>query len=193
MTAETRLATLGDTEALARVAAETFPLACPTGLAAKDMDDFIAENLSEARFEGYLTDPFRTILVATEGATVVGYSMLRSGEPEDVDARAAVRLRPTTELEKFFLAATSHGDGTAGLLMAASLEVAMGWDSRSVWLGVGRENVRANRFYEKQGFVMVGTKAFRVGERVFEHDIVRERPLPADGHGLGERRSLPSS
>ena len=179
MTAETRLATSGDAEALARVAAETFPLACPAGLAAKDIDDFIAANLSEARFQGYLADPSRTVLVATEGAMTVGYSMLRSGEPEDVGVRSAVRLRPTSELEKFFLVGASHGDGTAGLLMAASFDIAVGWGSRSIWLGVGRENARANRFYEKQGFALVGTKAFRVGERVFANDFVRERPLTA--------------
>ena len=177
MPAEIRFAIARDAESLARVAAETFPLACPTGLAAKDIDDFIAANLSEARFEGYVADPARTILVASEGTMTVGYSMLRAGEPEGAGVRSAVRLRLTAELEKFFLVSASHGDGTARLLMAASLVVAVGWGSRSVWLGVGRENARANRFYEKQGFVVVGTKAFRVGERVFANDFVRERPL----------------
>jgi hypothetical protein len=36
--------------------------------------------------------------------------------------------------------------------------------------------VRANRFYEKQGFVRVGTKKFLVGQR-YEDDFVRALEL----------------
>ena len=50
--------------------------------------------------------------------------------------------------------------------------------ARSVWLGVNQRNERANRFYEKQGFAIVGTKRFLVGSRWFE-DFVRELVLPA--------------
>jgi ribosomal protein S18 acetylase RimI-like enzyme len=188
--AEVRAAIARDARILAEVAAQTFPLACPSGTTAENIDSFIAANLSEARFEEYLRDPARTILVAVEGATTTGYSMLNFGEPEDVGVRIAVRLRPTVELGKFFIISASQGKGTAGRLMAASLEVAANRGNRSIWLGVGRQNARANRFYEKQGFVVVGTKAFRVGNRVFEHDIVRERPLSADAPRKASSRGL---
>jgi ribosomal protein S18 acetylase RimI-like enzyme len=46
----------------------------------------------------------------------------------------------------------------------------------SVWLGVNKQNVRANRFYEKQGFVLRGTRFFQVGDST-EADYVRELPL----------------
>lgn len=179
MIAEIRFATARDAKTLAFVAAQTFPLACPSDTTAEDIANFIEANLSEARFEEYLGDPARTILLAVEDTTTTGYSMLNAGDPEDAGVGAAVRLRPTSELGKFFLASASHGNGTAGRLMAASLDVAVSKGSRSVWLGVGRGNARANRFYQKQGFVVVGTKEFRVGDRVFAHDLVRERPLTA--------------
>ncbi|MEP6478552.1 MAG: GNAT family N-acetyltransferase, partial [Rhodoglobus sp.] len=41
-----------------------------------------------------------------------------------------------------------------------------------VWLGVNQFNARANRFYEKSGFAIVGTKKFLVGEK-YEDDFVR--------------------
>ena len=37
------------------------------------------------------------------------------------------------------------------------------------------ENARANRFYEKSGFAIVGTKTFQLGANL-ESDFVRERP-----------------
>jgi len=43
-----------------------------------------------------------------------------------------------------------------------------------VWLGVNQQNGRANRFYEKHGFAIVGTKGFELGGRR-EDDFVRER------------------
>ena len=68
----------------------------------RDIDSFIAANLSRSRFEEYLRDPARTILLAVESDVVTGYSMLNFGEPEDA-VRTAVRLHPTVELGKFFV------------------------------------------------------------------------------------------
>ena len=54
--------------------------------------------------------------------------------------------------------------------------------ARSVWLGVNNENARANRFYEKHGFAIVGDKHFRLGDRM-EDDYVRELVLGAEVTG----------
>jgi len=172
---EIRLAGARDAAPLARVAAATFPLACPSDTTADDIRSFIEANLTAARFAEYLADPGRAILLAAEGQEILGYSMLVSGDPGEVGA--ALTLRPTIELGKFFLVGTSHGNGTAGRLMAATFEEAAARGNRGIWLGVGRQNARANAFYEKQGFVVVGTKEFRVGGQVFERDLVRERAL----------------
>ena len=179
MPIEIRGARAQDAALLARLAAETFPLACPPGTTQDDIASFIAANLSVGRFAEYLADPERMILLAVESDIVTGYSMLIFGEPADGDVRAAITRRPTVELGKFFVVRASHGTGTAAALMAASLATALDHGNRSVWLGVGRQNARANRFYEKQGFAAVGTKSFRVGDQVFNQDIVRERRLSA--------------
>jgi ribosomal protein S18 acetylase RimI-like enzyme len=60
--------------------------------------------------------------------------------------------------------------------MDASLAAAREAGAAGMWLGVNNENVRANRFYEKSGFEIVGMKKFRLGD-VDEEDFVRERAL----------------
>jgi ribosomal protein S18 acetylase RimI-like enzyme len=60
--------------------------------------------------------------------------------------------------------------------MAATLDEAARTGAKSCWLGVNQRNVRAGRFYTKQGFEVVGEKRFRVGEEL-HHDHVRVRPL----------------
>ena len=52
-----RPAVAGDVPGLSALAGRTFPLACPPGLPASAVEEFIAENLGEESFHGYLTDP----------------------------------------------------------------------------------------------------------------------------------------
>jgi diamine N-acetyltransferase len=172
-----RSASSTDAASLAELAAETFPLACPPHTTAEAIAAFIAEHFTVARFVEYLGDADRTLLVAMEpGGRFVGYSMLIAGEPRDADAAAAVELRPTIELSKFYTRAAAHGTGVGAPLMAATLDTASASGARSTWLGVNEENARAIRFYEKHGFQKVGRKHFTVGGRV-EDDWVLERPL----------------
>ena len=173
-----RVAGAADAAALAELAAETFPLACPPSTTAEAIAAFIAANFTVDRMAGYLGDAHRTLLVAEEpGGRFVGYSMLIGGEPGDADAAAAVSARPAVELSKFYTRALTHGTGVvAGPLMAATLEAAATTGAASAWLGVNEENARAIRFYEKHGFAKVGRKRFRLGDRE-EDDWVLERPL----------------
>ncbi|CAN5378703.1 GNAT family N-acetyltransferase [soil metagenome] len=167
-----RQATAGDAPALAAVAAETFPLACPPHTKPEAIAAFIAANLSETSFDGYLADPDRSLFIAEVGDEPAGYTMVVFGEPSDPDVATAVTARPTAELSKVYVREAFHGGGLAAQLVAASVESARDRGAVSVWLGVNQENVRANRFYEKRGFALAGTKRFLVGDR-YEDDFVR--------------------
>ncbi len=180
-----RRAGAADAAALAELAGDTFPLACPPSTTAEAIASFIAANFTVERMGEYLADPGRTLLLAEEPAGddgdlghLVGYSMLIAGEPADADAAAAVAARPAIELSKFYTRALAHGSGVvAGPLMAATLEAATATGAVAAWLGVNEENARAIRFYEKHGFAKAGRKRFRVGDRL-EHDWVLARVLP---------------
>ncbi len=165
-----RLATSADAAQLAELAAATFPLACPASAKPADIQSFIDTTLSEARFDEYLADPDKAVLVADDFS---GYTLLVFQEPKDEDVLAAIAHRPTAELSKCYSRAETHGSGLASQLMQASLDLARSRGAVSVWLGVNEENAKANRFYEKHGLAKVGTKRFKLGER-WEHDFVRE-------------------
>jgi ribosomal protein S18 acetylase RimI-like enzyme len=171
-----RLATSADAAELARVAAITFPLACPPSTTEQAKADFIATVLSPTAFEGYLASPDHILLLAAVDGESAGYTMLITGEPHDPDVAAALRVRPTIELSKVYVMPEHHGGVVARALMDASLAAAREAGAAGMWLGVNNENVRANRFYEKSGFEIVGMKKFRLGD-VDEEDFVRERAL----------------
>ncbi|GMA94443.1 hypothetical protein GCM10025881_12670 [Pseudolysinimonas kribbensis] len=119
-----RTAYAADAADLAAVAAATFPLACPPHTTEEAKADFIARNLSEASFRGYLDDAARDLFVAELDGRAVGYTMLIDGEPTDPDVAAAITTRPTIELSKVYVLADAHGSGVASALMAASLDAA---------------------------------------------------------------------
>jgi ribosomal protein S18 acetylase RimI-like enzyme len=171
-----RAARPADAAALAVVAAATFPLACPPHTTDEAKADFIARNLTETSFAGYLSDARRALFLAEMDDEAVGYTMLVFGEPHDADVAAAIRLRPTVELSKVYVLPGHHGAGVSSALLDASLAEARTRGAVGIWLGVNEENERANRFYEKSGFARVGSKKFLVGER-WEDDYVRERAL----------------
>jgi ribosomal protein S18 acetylase RimI-like enzyme len=176
MTVTIRRAAARDAEALAAVAAATFPLACPPHTTDEAKAEFIATVLSEERFTDYVADGQRAVLIAEEHGAAVGYTMVNFGDPSDADVRAAVRIRPTAELSKCYVLPGHHGAGIATGLMSASIDAAAARGAQSMWLGVNEENARAQRFYAKHGFERVGAKHFQVGDRL-EDDWVMERAL----------------
>lgn len=171
-----RRAEARDAAALAAVAAITFPLACPPSTTEEAKASFIANSLSAHRFASYLAAPDHILLLAEVDGAAAGYTMLIATEPADSDVAAVIVARPTVEVSKVYVMPEQHGTGLAAALIDASAAEARAAGALSLWLGVNNENVRANRFYEKCGFAIVGHKKFRLGD-VDEDDFVRELVL----------------
>jgi len=176
-----RRAAPADAAGLHELAARTFGLATPPGTRRTDIEAFVAEHLARDRFERYLADPSRIVLVAEDAGAVVGYGMLVGGPIKDPDVAAAVAAvtdgtATAIELSKFYVAAENHGSGVAATLLTATLAAAAATGARLCWLGVNQRNERAAKFYAKHGFEIIGTKRFLVGE-VWYDDHVRARPV----------------
>ncbi|WP_213815619.1 GNAT family N-acetyltransferase [Glaciihabitans sp. dw_435] len=176
MTLEIRFAGADDAALLHRLAAATFALACPPGTSPAAIDEFIGTTLSESAFAGYLADPARDLLIGEVDGVPSGYTLVVHQESADPDVQAALTVHPSSELSKCYVLADAHGGGIARELIEASVEASASRGAAGVWLGVNQENARANRFYEKNGFTVVGEKKFLLGGRL-EEDFVRERVL----------------
>ena len=169
-------ATPRDAAAVAELAATTLPLACPPGDPQEDINTFIASELTTDRFASHLTQPTRTVLIATEDDRLLGYVLVVHEPPTDPEVRAALHAAPTAELSKCYVRAEWHGRGIAPQLLTAAAEDAAARGARTLWLGVSSVNGRAQRFYEKNGFRPVGHKDFQVGGQQYR-DVVLERSL----------------
>lgn len=180
MKLDIRPARPADAAALAKFAADTFPLACPPDAPAAAIDAFVSEHLGQGSFTRYLADPQRQLFVAQEIATegegaLMAYSMMVDAPPSDNDVAAVVTEPDAVELSKCYAHPDVHGHGVSAQLMQASLAWIDKNGARSSWLGVNTANKRAQKFYGKHGFTVVGTRSFHLGKRV-EHDYVMVRP-----------------
>ena len=164
-----------DPTELADVAAVTFPLACPSA-AANDVEAYLAANLSPEHFRAYLADPDRLVLTASESGRIIGYAMLIRGLGNDPDIARRIEPRPAVELSKMYVLPDWHRSGAAGALMQTGIAWAADQGTKAVWLGVNKNNQRAQRFYRKHDFEVVGTRSFRLGMRL-EQDFVMVRAV----------------
>ena len=171
----------GAAQAIATVAAATFPLACPPHSRPDDIAGFIRDNLGADAFARYIESAESEVLAArTPDGDYVGYALVHHRAPTDADVAAVVTAAPASEISKMYVLPDHHAKGRASspaaALMSAALQNAKSRGSAIAWLGVNQENVRAQRFYAKMGFTRAGVKTFNLNGSI-EHDFVLTQAL----------------
>ena len=145
-----RPATPDDAAALAELGARTFRDAFAAQNRAEDMDAYVAQTYGEAQQRRELVDPKNVALVVERNGVLVGFAQLR-------------REQEKVEIARFYVERAHHGEGIAQELMERVIDTARGLGAETLWLGVWEHNPRAIRFYEKCGFVDIGSHPFLVG------------------------------
>jgi ribosomal protein S18 acetylase RimI-like enzyme len=168
-----RGAQVNDAARLALVGQATF---LETFAGILDGDDVVAHCAREhglAHYEAALAKPDTQLWLAeaAPGQAPVGYAMtcppaLPVGDvgPDDV------------ELKRIYLLHRFHGTGVGKRLMDSALDGARRARKRRALLGVYAHNRRAIAFYERHGFVAIGTRRFSVGANHYD-DLVLALPL----------------
>jgi ribosomal protein S18 acetylase RimI-like enzyme len=164
-----RRASVDDAAEVAWLAALTFPLACPPEASRSEMATHIAQKLTPARFREWAASDEHTLLVYDDGARLLGYALLILGTPEGAAEAEAVRRAsgceaPYVELSKIYVQPDAQGRGVAGDLMrAASAAAAELGPTLPFWLATNAVNLRAQAFYRKSGFEVIGKRTYVVG------------------------------
>ena len=164
-----------DAPALAELAARTFHETFAADNRPEDMALHSASAYGTSQQQQELVDPdIATLLVEVDGQ-LAGYAQLRSGLPPD-----CVTGEEPIELWRFYIAQPWHGRGVAQALMQSVESEAYRRGGRTLWLGVWERNERAKAFYQKNGFMDVGSHVFMVGT-----DAQTDRILIRALRGLG--------
>ncbi len=169
-----RAATLKDAEALSRIGADTFPLACATGTPREDIDAYIESELTARRFEEHIACSTKSLHVAEVNLEIVGYLMLcREEAPADLISQRPLELRRLYVLPNF------HGSDVASDLVAFAAREASVDCHDTLWLGVSASNKRGFSFYQRNDFLVAGKCHFPLGAIIYE-GFLMSRTLSPD-------------
>jgi ribosomal protein S18 acetylase RimI-like enzyme len=160
-----------DAAALAEFAARTFADAFGAHNTPENMALYLAKTYGASQQAGEIANPAMTTILAECEGQLAGYAQLRQGPvPESVTGNSPI------ELLRFYVDRPWHGRGVARALLEAVDDEAMRLGAAVLWLAVWERNERAKAFYQKCGFVDVGSKAFVLGNDR-QCDRVMARPI----------------
>lgn len=166
-----RRATENDAELLAELGATTFYQSFAAQNTPENMAAYLAATFGPEQQQAELADPRNTFLIFKSDGVAVGYAHLRAGEtPECVSDTEAI------ELVRLYVSSTLQGSGVGGRLMDACLTEARRAGYQTIWLGVWQQNTRAQAFYHRWNFSIVGEHVFQLGEDR-QMDWLMERSL----------------
>lgn len=166
MTPALRPATLADADLLVDIGRRTFIDTFGHLYAPEDLAAFLQAH-TRAGWQAELADPDYVVLIAEADGQAAGYAKLAPPK-----LPIAVR-QPAIELRQFYVLSGWQGSGLAARMMEWVIATARDRQARDIHLSVFVDNHRARRFYERYGFVRVGSYDFMVGNHRDEDDIMR--------------------
>jgi ribosomal protein S18 acetylase RimI-like enzyme len=163
-----RRATPADTEALARVGAETFTETFGHMYPPEDLAAFLPYAYGIERTRADLQDPAKAMWAVEAGGEIVGYALAGPCDLPHDDVTAACG-----ELKRLYVLKAHQGGGVGSRLLAQVLAWLEKDGPRPLWIGVWSENFGAQRLYGRMGFEKVGEYDFLVGETRDREFILR--------------------
>lgn len=168
-----RHATLGDAKLLTDLSYTTFwdafahhPKNAPDDLAHYMRQAFNIEQISTE-----LADERSIFLIGEIDAKAAGYAKIVIDNIEP-----GITAERPVELSRLYSHQEYIGKGVGQNLMDACFERARAEDRDVMWLGVWEYNPRAQRFYEKNGFRVVGRHTFLLGSDA-QTDLLMQKDL----------------
>ena len=168
-----RPATAADVERLCALATHTFRETYRGISDPDEIEDYVRTAFAPDAVGAWLRERVSSTLLAFLGARPVGYALVRRGA-----APACVEGPEPAELARLYLDASAHGRGHGAAMMAACLAAARALGAQTIWLSAYDRNRRALEFYAAWEFVVVGTRPFEFGGRLYA-DPVLQRAVPA--------------
>lgn len=168
-----RQATLGDAKLLTDLSYTTFwdafahhPKNAPDDLAHYMRQAFNIEQISTE-----LADERSIFLIGEIDAKAAGYAKIVIDNIEP-----GITAERPVELSRLYSHQEYIGKGVGQNLMDACFERARAENRDVMWLGVWEYNPRAQRFYEKNGFRVVGRHTFLLGSDA-QTDLLMQKDL----------------
>lgn len=149
-----------------------------------DLNHYMRQAFNLEQITTELADENSIFLIADIDGRAAGYAKLILGSTEE-----GITAERPIELSRLYSHQEYLGKGVGQNLMDACFDRARVDDHDVMWLGVWEYNPRAQRFYEKNGFRIVGRHTFQLGTDP-QTDLLMQKGMNLMAEG--DRREIPS-
>jgi ribosomal protein S18 acetylase RimI-like enzyme len=156
-----RPAAPADAPALASLGTEAFVAAFGHLYRREDLALFLDEYRTARKYAEDMRDPGTRIVLAEDGGSLLGYSLLVLGK--GFDERPPPHPARPAFLSQLYCAPDATGQGVGAALIERAIAEAREWGAEAIQLSVYAENFGAQRFYARYGFEKVADISFWVG------------------------------
>jgi ribosomal protein S18 acetylase RimI-like enzyme len=150
-----------DAELLVELGKRAFYEAFAEKTASEDMTAYLQTTFSIEETKTQLNDKDSLYLIIEHQADSVGYAYLCPTRPPE-----CIKDPKAIQLIRFYLLKKCYGLGVGNTLMQTCLDESYARGYRSVWLSSWELNGRANAFYKRWHFKVIGRQKFVVGSDV---------------------------
>ena len=143
----------------------------------ENMAAYLDQTFTPEIIEQEIADPSVIYLIAEENSGLAGYAKLMHTYPdlEEAGEHPGLQSKNPLEISRIYVEPKRIGQSIGALLMQRIFEIAGHESCDLVWLGVWEQNP-AVHFYERHGFVKIGTHKFIFGNQV-DTDMVMVKKL----------------
>ncbi len=136
-----------------------------------DLNHYMRQAFSLEQTTAELTDEKNVFLIAEIGGESAGYAKLTLDNIEP-----GITAERPIELNRLYAHQKHLGQGVGQRLMEVCFDHARNKGRDVMWLGVWEYNPRAQRFYERNGFRVVGKHTFQLGSDP-QTDLLMQKQL----------------
>ena len=166
-----RNATIADADLLLELGRASFYEAFAEETNPDDMAEHLRTAFQMEDIKAQLNNDKSLFIIIEVHATAAGYAYLQPEDPPD-----CVKTPNPVQLVRFYLRKDYYGRDVGNTLMKACLGMAASNGFESVWLSTWELNHRANAFYKKWDFEVVGGAKFKVGGDI-QNDFIFARKI----------------
>ena len=159
-------AELKQVDTISRISSRSFSDAFGKDNTKEDLDDYLMKSFSVDAIQKDF-DAGNIFYLAYEDNEPVGYIKLNFDKIVE-----EVKGLKCFQLERIYVLKNYYGLGLGAQLLQETINYAVKHNYGHVWLGVWQKNDRAIKFYKKYNFETVGTKLFKIGNKVTEDYIM---------------------
>lgn len=125
----------------------------------KDIENYVAMHFNEAEFEKELSDKGNVYFLIYFDGKPAGYSKIRLNTPNP-----NVEEQLLSKMDRLYVLKEYYDKQIGKQLFDHNLQFARENQQKGFWLFVWTENLRAIKFYQKIGFINIGSTSFKISE-----------------------------